>query len=58
MEKRGAKWEKLRVGFLLTTLEIVCYSNRCSFKQQLSLWMDVHAACTLPGATKYYKKGE
>lgn len=41
---RRAKWEKLRVGFLLTPLEFVCSCNRCSFKQQLSLWMDVHAA--------------
>lgn len=32
------------MGFLLTTLENVCYSNGCTFKQQLLLWMDVHAA--------------
>lgn len=35
---------KTSVGFLLTTLEIVCSSNRCTFEQQLWLWMDVHAA--------------
>lgn len=38
------KWGKLRVGFLLTMLEIVCYCNRCTFKQQPLLWIYVHAA--------------